>query len=494
MRRPYSATGRKTSGTSTRQASTGPRATGEKADGDATDNTVVNRMVEFLRLFVQIFATLQYNMPPTSLIGKFKLFSDPVHGFVSVPKDLVLDLVQTPEVQRLRRIRQLGVGHMVFPGAEHSRFGHALGAMALMHDCLSSLQEKGTMLSAEEVRAAMCVALLHDVGHGPFSHTLEHELIADFEHEQMSRALIVRLNKRFGGALDGALAIFDDTHPRAWLHTLISSQLDMDRLDYLRRDSYYTGVVEGRVGVGRIIRTMRVVNDPEADGQERIVVEAKARYAVENFLISRRLMYWQVYLHKTVLAGDHLLRSVIRRARHLLAAGSDLRTHVRSNASRAFLFFLENRLSAADVASDEVQDQFVALDDTDIIHTLKTWCGSSDAILADLCTRFLNRNFFRVTFRDEDAMPEDQAALRQRVAQYLENQGLLKEPGDVDYYLFFSETRHEAYDSSDESIGVLQRDGRIVELTRAVGSGALAGLAGSQSRPYSCLPKEAMHE
>jgi HD superfamily phosphohydrolase len=448
-------------------------------------------MVEFLRLFVQIFATLRYNMPPTSLIGKFKLFSDPVHGFVSVPKDLVLDLVQTPEVQRLRRIRQLGVGHMVFPGAEHSRFGHALGAMALMHDCLSSLQEKGTALSAEDVRAALCVALLHDVGHGPFSHTLEHELIADFEHEQMSRALILRLNARFGGALDAALAIFDDTHARPWLHTLISSQLDMDRLDYLRRDSYYTGVVEGRVGVGRIIRTMRVVKD---EGRERIVVEAKARYAVENFLISRRLMYWQVYLHKTVLAGDHLLRSVIRRARHLLAEGSDLRTHVRSDASRAFLFFLENRVTAADVATDEVQDRFVALDDTDIIHTLKTWSHSTDAILADLCTRFLNRNFFRVTFGDEDAMPEDRADLRQRVARYLEKQGLLGEPGDVDYYLFFSETRHEAYDSHDESIGVLHRDGRVVELSRAVGSGALSGLAGSQSRPYSCWPKEAMDD
>ncbi|MEQ9104070.1 MAG: HD domain-containing protein [Rhodothermales bacterium] len=408
---------------------------------------------------------------------------------MSVPKALVLDLVQTPEVQRLRRIRQLGVGHMVFPGAEHSRFGHALGAMALMHDCLASLQEKGTALSAEEVRAAMCVALLHDVGHGPFSHTLEHELIADFEHEQMSRALIVRLNARFGGALDGALAIFDDTHARPWLHTLISSQLDMDRLDYLRRDSYYTGVVEGRVGVGRIIRTMRVVED---EGQERIVVEAKARYAVENFLISRRLMYWQVYLHKTVLAGDHLLRSVIRRARHLLEARSGADVH--SHASRAFLFFLENRLSAADVASNEVQDQYVALDDTDIIHTLKTWSHSTDAILADLCTRFLNRNFFRVTFRDEDAMPEDPTMLRQRVARYLEKEGLLQEPGDVDYYLFFSETRHEAYDSHDESIGVLQRDGRVVELSRAVGSGALTGLAGSQSRPYSCWPKEAFNE
>lgn len=430
-------------------------------------------------------------MSPTSLIGKFKLFSDPVHGFVSVPKGLVLDLVQTPEVQRLRRIRQLGVGHMVFPGAEHSRFGHALGAMALMYDCLTSLQEKGTDISPQEVSAALCVALLHDVGHGPFSHTLEHELIVDFEHEEMSRALVARLNERFGGELDLALAMFDDRYERGWFHTLISSQLDMDRLDYLRRDSFYTGVVEGRVGVGRIIRTMRVVDDPEMAGKQRVVVEAKARYAVENFLISRRLMYWQVYLHKTVLAGDHLLRSVIRRARHLLEHHD---IDIRTGASAAFLYFLENRVTGHDVTSASVQDRFIDLDDTDMIHTMKTWTRSEDPILADLCTRFLTRNFFRVAFGDDDAAPLEHDELQRRVARYLESQGLLLEPEDIQYYLFFDHTQHEAYDSTDESIGVLQRDGRILELTKAVGSGALAGLSGSQQRPYRCFPKEALHD
>ena len=182
------------------------------------------------------------------MTGRFKIFSDPVHGFISVPRGLVLDLVGTPELQRLRRIRQLGIGHMVFPGAEHSRFGHALGAMALMHSVLTSLGEKGTRISTEEHEAALAVALLHDVGHGPYSHTLEHELLTDFQHEMMSRALIERLNHRFEGRLDMALAMFDDTYPRHWFHQLISSQLDMDRLDYLRRDSYYTGVAEGAIG------------------------------------------------------------------------------------------------------------------------------------------------------------------------------------------------------------------------------------------------------
>ena len=252
--------------------------------------------------------------------GRFKIFSDPVHGFISVPKGLILDVMGSEEVQRLRRIRQLGVGHMVFPGAEHSRFGHALGAMALMQDALTSLSGKGTKISAVEMEAAMAAALLHDVGHGPFSHTLEHELLTDFQHEQMSRALLERLNTQYKGKLDLTLAMFDDTYERRWFHQLISSQLDMDRLDYLRRDSYYTGVVEGRIGAGRIIKTLQV-HPGETPDQDRIVVESKGAYAVENFLIARRLMYWQVYLHKTVLAGDYVLRSVVRRVRWHLTSG-----------------------------------------------------------------------------------------------------------------------------------------------------------------------------
>jgi len=418
------------------------------------------------------------------LIGPFKLFSDPVHGFVSVPKDLILDLVQTPEVQRLRRIRQLGVGHMVFPGAEHSRFGHALGAMALMHDALLSLREKGTPLSTAEIRGALAVALLHDVGHGPFSHTLEHELISDFEHEIMSRALLDRMNKRLDGALELAIAIFDDAYPSHWLHTLISSQLDMDRLDYLRRDSYYTGVVEGRVGVGRIIKTLRVV--PEVD---RVVIEAKGRYAVENFLLSRRLMYWQVYLHKTVLAGDHLLRSVIQRVRHHL--DNDTPAMV-AGGSEAFLYFLRNRITGADTADPDVQDRFVGLDDTDIIHSIKAWTRSTDPILADLAVRFLNRNFFRVAFCDEDgsAMADDE--MTDRVHDWLRRSGLSDNRDDVRYYLTFAETRHEAYDEDADTIGVLQRDGRILELSDVVGSGVLSGLSAQQKRRYQCFPKEAM--
>ncbi|HYG69503.1 MAG TPA: HD domain-containing protein, partial [Anaeromyxobacteraceae bacterium] len=245
--------------------------------------------------------------------GRSKLFNDPVHGFVSVPRGLILDLVETPAFQRLRRIRQLGLGFLVFPGAVHTRFEHALGAMALMQEALDTLREKGTFMATDEVEAALAAALLHDIGHGPFSHTLEEQLLPPgpdgrpHHHERMSRALIRRLDRRFGGALGLTLEIFDGTYERPFFHTLVASQLDMDRLDYLRRDAFYTGVAEGVVGVERVLKTMRV--HPERGGPDsRVVIEAKGAYAVENVILSRRLMFWQVYLHKTVIAADHLLR------------------------------------------------------------------------------------------------------------------------------------------------------------------------------------------
>ncbi len=430
------------------------------------------------------------------MIGRFKLFSDPVHGFVSVPKDLILDLVQTPEVQRLRRIRQLGVGHMVFPGAEHSRFGHALGAMALMHDALASLGEKGTLLAGEDVQAALIAALLHDVGHGPFSHTLEHSLIAGIEHEDLSRALILRLNERFDGALSRALSIFDSECgtglPPAWLHSLLSSQLDMDRLDYLRRDSYYTGVVEGRVGVGRIIRTLRVVHDDRL-GRDRLVVEAKGRYAVENFLLSRRLMYWQVYLHKTVLSGDFLLRSIIGRVRdHLEGVLGQEAVDVAAGASTRFLFFLDNHFGPGDLTRNEVLSAFVDLDDTDIIFSLKAWSTARDPVLAHLCRRFLTRNFFRVSFLDEDDDVPPAGELRDRVAAWLRANGMIDSDRNVGHFLGTETTRHEAYSATRDGIGILRRDGQVEELADVAGSVMQPDTWSRKERTWVCCPKEAL--
>ena len=422
--------------------------------------------------------------------GRFKLFSDPVHGFISVPRGLILDLVGTPEVQRLRRIRQLGLGHMVFPGAEHSRFGHALGAMSLMYQALSSLSDKGTQISAEEQEAALAVALLHDVGHGPYSHTLEHELLSDFHHEMMSRALLERLNRRFDGKLDLAIAMFDDTYPRRWFHQLISSQLDMDRLDYLRRDSYYTGVAEGAIGVGRIIKTLRVHPDDGSD-RDRIVVEAKGTYAIENYLIARRLMYWQVYLHKTVLAGDHMLRSVIRRVRHHVREG---RVALVEPASEAFLVFLRHGYSGSDVYDPAVQDAYVDLDDADILFSLKCWMKSPDPILADLSRRFLERDFFRVDFNVESERLST-AALRSTVGSMLIDRGLSTPASvdhDVSYYLLRSQSSHEAYDTRQDVIAVLNRVGTIDELSVTEDVMVIEPLAEQQVRPYVCYPKEAV--
>jgi len=425
-----------------------------------------------------------------ALNGRFKLFSDPVHGFISVPRGLILELVGSPEVQRLRRIRQLGIGHMVFPGAEHSRFGHALGAMALMHSALTSLSEKGTAISQEEHEAALAVALLHDVGHGPYSHTLEHELLSDFHHEMMSRALLERLNARMDGQLELAIAMFDDTYHRRWFHQLISSQLDMDRLDYLRRDSYYTGVAEGAIGVGRIIKTLRVLPDDGSD-KDRIVVEAKGTYAIENYLIARRLMYWQVYLHKTVIAGDQVLRSVIRRVRTWLQQGEE---HFVAGASEPFLYFLRKGYTGLDVHEPEVQDAYVELDDADILFSLKRWMHSEDVILADLSRRFLERDFFRVDYQvDAEKLSAD--ALKEAVSSLLLESGLSTPEHidrDVSFYLLRAQSTHEAYDTREDVIAVLNRSGNIEELSVTEDVQVIEPLAEQQVRPYVCYPKEAL--
>ncbi len=429
--------------------------------------------------------------PPVLAPGRqrFKIFSDPVHGFISVPKTLILDLVQTPEVQRLRRIRQLGVGHLVFPGAEHTRFNHALGAMALMQDALKSLAEKGTPISGDEYAAALAAALLHDVGHGPFSHTLEHTLIRGFHHEAMSRVFLARINDRFGGALDLALRIFDGTYARPFFHELVASQLDMDRLDYLRRDALYTGVSEGEVGVQRIIKTLRV--HPLAGGPDAHVrVEAKGIYAVENFLLSRRLMYWQVYLHKTVLAGDQLLRAAFRRVRHHLRAGTLLGTLLRGSAD--LVFFLQHRIDGSMLTDAAVRRHFERLDDTDVLYSLKQWMDAGDPVLADLCRRFIERDFFRVTFLPVPPPDEALAAWRAQVADWLVAEGLstpARAEADAGYYLTLDTSRHRAYARAHEAIGILDRQGRVRELSEMSDTSAMAGLSRDVEKPYVCYPK-----
>jgi HD superfamily phosphohydrolase len=438
---------------------------------------------------------LRIHLPlPVSLSSqqRFKIFSDPVHGFISVPKNLLMDLIQTPEVQRLRRIRQLGVGHLVFPGAEHTRFNHALGALALMHDALTSLSNKGTPISPEEHTAALAAALLHDVGHGAFSHTLEHELIQDFHHEAMSRVLLVHLNERFYGALNDAIAIFDGTYKRPWMHQLVSSQLDMDRLDYLRRDAFYTGVAEGEVGVQRIIKTLRV-HPLKGGADARITVEGKGIYAVENFLISRRLMYWQVYLHKTVLAGDRVLHAVLQRARRHLRAGSEVVRTIRKGSS-SLCFFLEHAITADQLDAEAVRTHYCQLDDTDVLFSLKQWVHAEDLVLADLARRFINRDFFRVTFLGDTPGDAQQKAWAATVRRWLLDEGLSTPDtveDDLPFYLHVDRSRHAAYATNHDPIAILDRSGALRELSEMADTASIAGLDDTVVKPYVSYPKSA---
>ena len=421
--------------------------------------------------------------------SRFKIFADPVHGFISVPPDLVLSLIDTPEVQRLRRIRQMGLGSLVFPGGEHTRFSHALGAMALMQDALNVLIEKGTSISSEETTAALAAALLHDVGHGPFSHTLEHVLIDQFHHEDMSRVLIKQLNSRFEGQLNLVLDIFENTYKKPFFNKLLASQLDMDRLDYLRRDSFYTGVAEGVIGVERIIKTLHV---PLSEGNQSasIAIESKGSYAVQNFLFARRSMYWQVYLHKTVIAGDRLLAAIIERARTLVRSGFEA---VKASCSPALLFFLENDIKGSDIDHPTVIKSYCELDDSDILFSLKQWNQSEDPVLADLSTRFINRSFFRIRYLDHPLSHDERTRWTHRVEEWLVSHFYIsiEEAREIsEHYLFHGTVQHVSYDVNKDPIYVIQHDGIIKELSTTTDTGAITALTQRVQKQYVCYPKE----
>jgi HD superfamily phosphohydrolase len=411
------------------------------------------------------------------------MFSDPVHGFISVPKKLLLPLIETPEVQRLRRIRQLGLGDLVFAGAEHTRFGHALGAMALMQESLQHLADKGTPISEEEYEAALAAALLHDIGHAPFSHTLEHELFSEFHHEQMSRALICDINERFGDTLSLALRIFDNEYERPFFHQLVAGQLDVDRLDYLRRDSFYTGVAEGVVGVERLIKTLRV-HPLDGGKKARLMSEMKGIYAVENFLLARRMMYWQVYLHKTVLAADFLLRSILAR----------YRTRPDASAAPALDFFLRQNLTGKDIGKAEVRHTFCQLDDIDVVFSIKQWMhDTKHPILANLSQRFINRQFPRVTFLDEAPSETQLETWRNQVADWLIREGLATAQNAeeiVPHYFLSTKLEHKAYGRLADSIQVIDREDKVKELSAISDSAIIREISKSQVKFYICHPKE----
>jgi len=386
---------------------------------------------------------------------RYKIFNDPIHGFITVPKGTILKLIDHPYVQRLRRIRQLGLGYLVFPAAEHSRFSHALGALELMQRVLNNLREKDTTISRAEYEGSQIAVLLHDVGHGPLSHTLEHTLIDDFNHEMMTLAIMRKLNKDLDGELETAIDIFTDQHSKPFLHQLISSQLDIDRLDYLKRDSFFTGVYEGSVGIDRILKTMRVFKD-------NVVIEKKGIYAIENYILARRLMYMQVYLHKTVLSADKLLLNLFRRVRHLIDIG-----YKPYQPSPALKYFLEERPSAKKGITGKMLRHYVNLDDNDIFLSIKYWQNEKDPILSDLSRRFLNRKLSRTSFLKKKPSDKYKDKLCEKTRRLLKDKGLPHDDDSVSYYLNFDRSFSEAYRYKNESIWILEGNDQAVEFSRA---------------------------
>ena len=409
---------------------------------------------------------------------QYKIFSDPVHGFITIPKGIILKLIDHPYIQRLRRIRQLGLGYLVFPAAEHSRFSHAIGALELGQRVLKNLREKDTTISDAEVSGTLIAILLHDAGHGPLSHTLEHTLIEDFNHEMMSLKIMELLNKEFEGELTTAIDIFQDLYPKKFLHQLISSQLDMDRLDYLKRDSFFTGVSEGSVGINRILKTMRVFNG-------NVVIEKKGIYAVENYILSRRLMYMQVYLHKTVLSADALIRKIFERVKFLLQNGAQVNI-----PSKSMDYFLSKKPSSKKNISFKMIEHYMALDDHDVFICLKSWSNSKDKILADLTTRFLNRSLFRTTFADRkhrDSMLDD---IHLKTKEFLQKNGLPNDDISVKFYYDADESYSEAYKYENESIWILDEDNRAIEFSKAADTKHIIALTKPVVKPYIVHLKE----
>jgi hypothetical protein len=383
-------------------------------------------------------------------LNKRKIVNDPVHGFIQIGSELIYDIIQHPYFQRLRRIRQLGLSEYVYPGAVHTRFHHALGAMHLMGAALNSLRNKGVEISPQEYEAAQIAILLHDIGHGPMSHALEYTILQNVPHEEISRLFMLQINQDFNNALAIAIQIFTDTYPRRFLHQLVSSQLDVDRLDYLQRDSFFTGVQEGTIGSERIIKMLNLAND-------ELVVEEKGIYSIESFLTARRLMYWQVYLHKTNICAEQMLIQAILRAKDLIHQGKEV------FASPNLLTFLRKNIALSDFqAQTEYLQNFAQLDDYDIWFSLKYWAQDSDKVLATLSQGLLTRKLFKITLSTEPSDVKDLQNLRQSISQKLQ----IKE--DLTPYLLVEgEASNEAYLAKGEQINILTKKGEVLDIAQA---------------------------
>ncbi len=403
--------------------------------------------------------------------NKKKIFNDPVYGFISIPDEFIFDLIEHPYLQRLRRIMQLGMSHLVYPGALHTRFHHVLGAMHLMDLAINVIRRKGHEITKEEERAVLIAILLHDIGHGPFSHALEYDIVHGVSHEEISAMFIEKLSLELGDDMNRALLIFRNKYHKAFLHQLVSSQLDMDRLDYLNRDSFYTGVSEGIIGSDRLIEMLNV-----KDGN--LVLEEKGIYSVEKFIVARRVMYWQVYLHKTVVAAEFMLIHALRRAKELTQQGHEV------FGSPSLQFFLKKNITNNDFKSNpEVLEHFANLDDYDILGALKVWQNDKDPVLAELSKRLVNRNLFKIEISSEP-FGKDRVALEKEMAMDLLNIS----PELVDYFVYTDSLSNNAYNQKKQNINILMKNGEIIDLGKASDNLNISALASPVEKYFICYP------
>ena len=413
------------------------------------------------------------NLAILFITNKQKNINDPVYGFITIPDAGVFDIIEHPYFQRLRRIKQLGLTHYTYPSAQHTRFQHALGAMHLMGLAIGVLRMKGIEISQDEARGLNLAILLHDIGHGPFSHTLEQTIVKDLSHEDLSILFIAELNRQSDGALDLAYAIFTDRYPKKFLHQLVSSQLDMDRLDYLARDSFFTGVAEGVISYDRIINMLTVCDD-------ELVAEGKGIYSIEKFLISRRLMYWQVYLHKTVIAADMLLINLLRRAKTLAERGIPL------FATPAFELFLKHNPTRVDFETNpEWLANFAQLDDSDVFSSLKVWASHPDPILSDLCRNLVNRHLFRVEMQTNPFDPDYVERIRQQTIALLH-----LAPDEIDYYFTSDRVENKAYNPRHERIMIKGKKNELTDISEVSEQLNNAVMPTTVSKYLLCYPKE----
>ncbi|MGE0589878.1 MAG: HD domain-containing protein [Cyclobacteriaceae bacterium] len=404
-------------------------------------------------------------------VNKKKIINDPIYGFVSIPGELTFELIEHPYFQRLRHIKQLGLTELIYPGAIHTRFNHALGAMHLMGSVLDNLRSKGIEISDKEYEASQIAILLHDIGHGPFSHALEETLLHHVSHESISFQFMKELNGVFNKQLDVALQIFQNTYKRKFFHQLVSSQLDIDRLDYLQRDCFFTGVNEGSIGVDRIIAMLNVVND-------QLVVDEKGIYSIENFLNARRLMYWQVYLHKTAVSAERMLVNLIRRAQYLVQSGERL------ICSSALLLFIENAYTLDDFRQKKVLQSFGQLDDNDIWGAIKIWQNHSDKILSTLCQMLLQRKLFKVTLSSSPIQKNAIETVRSEITDHFK---VLRK--DASFLFSHGVVSNEAYVSEGKGITILTRKGELVDIAQASDLPNIKALSKIVKKSYLCYPK-----